>query len=329
MFKIGNVEIKGQVIQGPMAGISNEPFRLISKQHGAALVVAEMVSIEGMVHDNDRTFSMLRVSDEEHPTSMQIFGNDVENFITATKWIDKNVNCDIIDLNIGCPAPKVAIKSASGSSLLKTPDLIFDIVKAVVANTNKPVTAKIRLGWDKDSVNAVEVARLIEKAGASAIAVHGRTRSEFYTGHADWEKIKEVVEAVNIPVIGNGDVVDGPSAKAMLDLTGCAAVMISRACQGNPWIFEQVNHYLATGTELAKPSFKEWRETVLKHLHMLVDLRSEEWGTKEFRKHLTWYLDVLPKSNDMKRLKDESNQVETIFDVEQVIIKAKALCDQA
>ncbi|AUF83896.1 tRNA dihydrouridine synthase DusB [Mesoplasma syrphidae] len=318
-MKIGNIEIVGQVIQGPMAGISNAPFRVIAKEKGAALVVAEMVSIEGMVHENAKTFSMLAVDPTEHPMSMQIFGNDVESFIKAVKWIDANVECDIIDLNIGCPAPKVAVRSASGSSLLKTPELIYDIVKAVVASTKKPVTAKIRLGWDKDSVNAIEVAQLIEKAGASAIAVHGRTRADFYTGHADWEKIKEVKEAVKIPVIGNGDVIDAKTAKKMLDETGCDAVMISRACQGNPWIFGQVNHYLKTGEELPGPDFEEWKATVEKHAEMLVELRTEEWGMREFRKHLAWYLDVLPYKANVKALKDKANQILILPDIQAII----------
>lgn len=318
-MKIGNIEIKGKVVQGPMAGVSNEPFRVISKQHGASLVYAEMVSVAGMAHENKKTFSMLQVSKEEHPMSMQIFGNDVEDFINATKWIDENVDCDIIDLNLGCPAPKVAVRSASGSALLKTPELIYEIVKAVVEHTKKPVTAKIRLGWDKDSVNAVEVAKLIEKAGASAIAVHGRTRSDFYSGHADWEKIKEVKDAVKIPVIGNGDVVDGPSAKKMLDLTGCDAVMISRACQGNPWIFEQINYYLETGKELEKPSFEEWEKTVLNHADLLIKLRDEQSAMREFRKHLTWYLDVLDKKPILKLLKEKANKIETLKDVVDII----------
>lgn len=319
-MKIGNIEIKGKVVQAPMAGISNPVFRLIAKEHGASLVCAEMVSIEGMTHNNKRTYEMLEVDQAEHPMSMQIFGNDVESFITATKWIDANVKCDIIDLNIGCPAPKVAIKSASGSSLLKTPDLIFDIVKAVVTNTSKPVTAKIRLGWDKDSVNAVEVAKLIEKAGASAIAVHGRTRNDFYTGHADWEKIKEVKQAVSIPVIGNGDVVDGQSAKAMLDLTGCDAVMIARASQGNPWIFNQITHYLEHGVELEPPTIEEWELTVLNHVNRLINWRSnEEFAIKEFRKHLTWYLEALPKINNVNSLKDQANQIESFNDIIKII----------
>ncbi|PPE05875.1 tRNA dihydrouridine synthase DusB [Williamsoniiplasma lucivorax] len=318
-MKIGNIQIKGKFIQGPMAGVSNQAFRLISKKHGAALVCSEMVSVEGMVHENKKTFTMLGVDPKEHPMSMQIFGNDVDSFIKATKWIDKHVECDIIDLNLGCPAPKVAVRSESGSALLKTPDLIHDIVKAVVANTKKPVTAKIRLGWDKDSVNAVEVAQLIEKAGASAIAVHGRTRNDFYTGHADWEKIKEVKDAVKIPVIGNGDVVDAKSAKKMLDETGCDAVMISRGCQGNPWIFAQCNYFWETGQELPKPTFKEWKETILEHAKMLMELKTEEWGMREFRKHLTWYFDVLPKTKSINQLKERSNKIETLQDVINLI----------
>ncbi|PPE04816.1 tRNA-dihydrouridine synthase B [Entomoplasma ellychniae] len=319
-MKIKNIEIKSKLVQAPMAGISNPVFRLIAKQHGASLVCAEMVSIEGMTHNNKRTYEMLEVNKEEHPMSMQIFGNDVNSFITATKWIDENVDCDIIDLNIGCPAPKVAIKSASGSSLLKSPDLIFDIVQAVVNNTKKPVTAKIRLGWDKNSVNAVEVAKLIEKAGASAIAVHGRTRDEFYTGNADWEKIREVKQAVSIPVIGNGDVVDGPSAKAMLDLTGCDAVMIARASQGNPWIFKQINHYLETGEELAKPTLQEWEATVLNHATLLIQWRgNEEFAIKEFRKHLTWYLAALDKTKNISSLKEQANQIQAFNDIIDII----------
>ncbi|WP_434342584.1 tRNA dihydrouridine synthase DusB [Mycoplasma capricolum] len=318
-MKIGNIQIEGKVVQGPMAGVSNEAFRIISKQHGASLVYAEMVSVAGMVHDNKKTLDMLNVNKVEHPISMQIFGNNVEEFITATKWIESNVDCDIIDLNLGCPAPKVAIRSQSGSALLKTPELIYEIVKNVVKNTTKPVTAKIRLGWDKNSVNAVEVAKLIQKAGASAIAVHARTRSDFYTGHADWEKIKEVKQAVSIPVIGNGDVIDAKSAKKMLDETGCDAVMISRACQGNPWIFEQINHYLKTGKELEKPNFDEWKTTVLKHLKFLVDLKTEPIAIKEFRKHLTWYLDVLNNKQLTKILKEKANKIETVKDVENII----------
>ncbi|AGJ91092.1 tRNA dihydrouridine synthase DusB [Mycoplasma putrefaciens] len=318
-MKIGNIEIKGKVVQGPMAGVSNEPFRVISKQHGASLVYAEMVSVAGMAHENKKTFSMLQVNKDEHPISMQIFGNDVDEFINATKWIDKHVDCDIIDLNLGCPAPKVALRSASGSALLKTPELIYEIVRAVVANTNKPVTAKIRLGWDKDSVNAVEVARLIEKAGASAIAVHGRTRSDFYTGRADWEKIKEVKDAVKIPVIGNGDIVDGPSAKAMLDLTGCDAVMVSRSCQGNPWIFEQINYFLETGQELSKPNFEQWSKTVLQHAEMFIDLKDEQFAMREFRKHLVWYLDVLDKKPNLNSLKEKANKIQTLQDVKEII----------
>ncbi|AVP49543.1 tRNA dihydrouridine synthase DusB [Williamsoniiplasma luminosum] len=318
-MKIGNIEIKGKFIQGPMAGVSNQAFRMISKKHGAALVCSEMVSVEGMAHNNEKTFSMLNVGEQEHPMSMQIFGNDVESFSKAAQWMDKNVDCDIIDLNIGCPAPKVAIRSESGSALLKTPDLIHDIVKAVVENTSKPVTAKIRLGWDKDSVNAVEVAKLIEKAGASAITVHGRTRNDFYTGHADWEKIKEVKDAVKIPVIGNGDVVDAESGKKMLDETGCDAVMISRGCQGNPWIFEQCNYFFETGQELDKPSFKEWKETVLEHAKMLIDLKTEEWAMREFRKHLTWYFDVLVKTKSTNSLKEQANKIESLEDVISLI----------
>lgn len=317
-MKIGNIEIKNQLIQAPMAGVSNEAFRLMAKKNGAGLVYGEMVSIEGILHQNQKTHKLLKISEDEHPISMQIFGNDVQSFIQATKVVNQS-GADIIDLNLGCPMPKVAIKSQSGSQLLKTPDLIYEIVKAVVANTDKPVTAKIRLGWDENSVNAVEVAKLIEKAGASAIAVHGRTRAEFYSGHADWDKIKEVKQAVKIPVIGNGDVVDEISAHKMLEQTGCDAVMIARASQGNPWIFSQINHFLKTGTKLAKPNFSEWKQVVLEHAQLLTELKGEFLGVKEFRKHLAWYWDVLPKTSFNKEIKARTSQIETLKDITALI----------
>ncbi|ATZ16712.1 nifR3 family TIM-barrel protein [Entomoplasma freundtii] len=314
-FKIGDVEIPGLIIQGPMAGVANEAFRLISKKHGAALVCSEMVSIEGLRHKNEKSHKMISINQSEHPASLQLFGNDVEAFVKATKLVDQYSDCDIIDLNLGCPAPKVAIRSQSGSQLLKTPKLIGEIVEAVVANTTKPVTAKIRLGWDKENINAVEVAKIIEAAGASAITVHGRTRSEFYTGKADWQQIKAVKEAVKIPVIGNGDVLTPEDAKTMLEETGCDAVMISRGSQGNPWIFAQCNHYLATGELLPKPSFEEWKVTVLEHLDLLAALKGDHLGLREFRKHLNWYWDVLPKTKNIKAIKDLTNKIETRQDV--------------
>lgn len=304
-----------------MAGVTNEAFRLMSKKHGAALVCCEMVSIEGLRHENQKSHKMIAIHENEHPVSLQLFGNDVEAFVKAAKLVTEYSDCDIIDLNLGCPAPKVAIKSQSGSQLLRTPELIGEIVKAVVANTTKPVTAKIRLGWDKDNINAVEVAKLIEAAGASAITVHGRTRSEFYTGHADWAQIKAVKDAVKIPVIGNGDVTSPEKAKQMLEETGCDAVMISRGAQGNPWIFEQCNHFLTTGEHLPKPEFNQWEKTVLEHLDLLINLKGEELALREFRKHLGWYWDVLPKTTNLKQIKETTNKIQTRKDVLDLFVE--------
>lgn len=314
-MKIGNIELKGKIIQGPMAGVSDEAFRLINKEHGAALVCTEMISIEGLIRDNKKTQKMIKVNSEEHPVSLQLFGNNVEAFEKGVKFIEEFSDCDIIDLNIGCPVPKVAIKSQSGSQLLNNPSLIYEIVKVVVENTTKPVTAKIRLGWDRDNVNVLEVAKLIEQAGASALIVHARTRSDFYSGHADWKKIKEVKQILNIPVIGNGDVTTPKLAQKMLNETGCDGVMISRGCQGNPWIFEQCNFFIKNKKYLPKITYLEWKKTVLKHLTLLIDLKGIYVGVKEFRKHLIWYLDVLGKNSLIKELKIRANSVMVYNDI--------------
>lgn len=300
-FKIGHLVIENQLILAPMAGVSNSPFRRLSRDFGAGLVYAEMVSDKGLMYDNERTKKLLYMTDEEKPMAQQIFGSDLETMVQAALYIDKNSNCDIIDINMGCPVPKVAIKAQAGASLMKNPDLIYEIVSEIVKKVSKPVTVKIRSGWDNQSVNAVLVAKRIEEAGASAITVHARTRSQGYSGHADLDVIKAVKEAVKIPVIGNGDVIDGPSAKYMLEYTGCDAVMIGRGALGNPWIFREINAYLKDGTIFEKPSHEELKEMMLQHLDSLVELKGERTAVLEMRSHGPWYLKGIEHASHLRK----------------------------
>ena len=248
MWKIGNVEIKNQIVLAPMAGICNSSFRRIAKEMGAGLIYAEMVSDKAIFYNNKKTIDMLQMTEEERPISQQIFGSDKESFVEAAKFIYENMHPDIIDINMGCPVPKVAVRAQAGAALLKDPEKIRDIVKAVVASVPIPVTVKIRSGWDSNNINAVEVAKICEEAGASAICIHARTRSQGYSGHADWNVIKQVKESVSIPVIGNGDITDVYSAKKMLDETGCDAIMIGRALLGNPWLIKEFFCILGRGS---------------------------------------------------------------------------------
>jgi nifR3 family TIM-barrel protein len=300
-FKIGNLLIENQLILAPMAGVSNSPFRKLTRDFGAGLVFAEMVSDKGLMYDNEKTKKLLYMTDFEKPMAQQIFGSDLDTMVQAALYIDKNSNCDIIDINMGCPVPKVAIKAQAGASLMKNPDLIYDIVSEIVKKVSKPVTVKIRSGWDHHSVNAVLVAKKIEQAGASAITVHARTRSQGYSGHADLDVIKAVKEAVSIPVIGNGDVIDGPSAKYMLDYTGCDAVMIGRGALGNPWIFREINAYLKDGTIPPKPTHQELKEMMLQHLDSLVELKGERTAVLEMRSHGPWYLKGIEHASTLRK----------------------------
>lgn len=300
-FKIGNLTIENKVILAPMAGVSNSPFRILSRQYGAGVVFAEMVSDKGLLHKNEKTRKLLYMTDIEKPMAQQIFGSDLETMVEAALYIDKHSNCDIIDINMGCPVPKVAIKAQAGASLMKNPDLIYDIVKAIKEKVSKPVTVKIRSGWDFDSVNAVEVAKRIEAAGADAITVHARTRSQGYSGKADLDVIKAVKEHVSIPVIGNGDVVDGPSAKRMLDYTKCDAVMIGRAALGNPWIFREINAFLDQGVTLERPSHEEIREMMIRHMDSLIELKGEHVALLEMRSHGPWYLKGIEHASTLRK----------------------------
>ena len=316
-WKIRDVEIENQLVLAPMAGVTNESFRIICKEYGAGLLMAEMVSDKAIGFQNQKTLKMTKVNKVEHPISMQIFGADIESLVNGAIYLDNNSDCDIIDINMGCPVNKVAKKSGAGASLLKDPEKVYEIVKAVVGAVKKPVTVKIRIGWDFDSINCVEVAKLIEKAGASAITVHGRTRSQFYSGNADWKYIKAVVQAVNIPVIGNGDIVDYKTAKRMLDETGCTAIAIARGALGNPFIFREINEYLNNGNIVNKPTNKEIYDTIIKQYNLLLDLKGERIAMLEMRGHVGWYLKGMPNSS---KIKDFCNK-QTNFDEVIKILK--------
>ena len=312
---IGNVEIKNRIIMAPMAGITNLAFRVMMKEFGVGLVVSEMVSDKAIIYRNKKTLDMLEVSENEHPMSMQLFGGDVESMVEAAKYIDEHSNCDIIDINMGCPVNKV-IKANAGSYLLQDPDHIYEIVSSIVKAVKKPVTVKIRIGFDEEHINCVEVAKLIEKAGASAIAVHGRTRTQMYEGKARWEYIKMVKEAVNIPVIGNGDVKSKEDAKRMLEETGCDAVMIGRAALGNPWIMQQAVAYVEEGIELENPSYEEKIEQCLEHAARLMELYGEKVAIREMRGHAPWYIKGLKSASHVK---NKLSRVDTYDELVEIL----------
>ena len=312
---IGNVYIDGKTVLAPMAGICNSAFRKIIKEMGCALIYAEMVSDKAIFYGNEKTKEMLFMEQIERPIVQQIFGSDKESFVAAAKYIEKEMKPDIIDINMGCPVPKVAVKSQAGAGLLKNPEKIKEIVSAVVASVSVPVTVKIRSGWDSNSINAVEVAKICEKAGASAICVHPRTRSQGYSGKADWNIIKQVKEAVNIPVIGNGDITDIYKAKAMLDETGCDLIMIGRGVLGNPWLIKEINAYLKDGTIIDKPTPIEKIDMCLKHLDYLSKIKPEKVACLEIRNHIAWYLKGLKNANQIKEMVYQTTKLCDIIDL--------------
>lgn len=306
-WKIGDVEIPNQVVVAPMAGISNVAFRTIVKEAGAGLVVCEMISDKGIHFRNQKTLEMLKVDEHEHPMSIQIFGGDKETLVEAAQFVEENTAADIIDINMGCPVNKV-IKCEAGAKWLLDPDKIYEMVSAVTNAISKPVTVKMRTGWDSDHIYAVENAKAAEAGGASALAMHGRTRAQMYEGKADWSVLAEVSKVLTIPFMGNGDVRTPEDAKRMLDEIGCDAVMIGRAALGNPWMIYRTQHYLATGELIDEPTPQEKIEGANVHLNRLIDLKGEKIGCREFRQHAAYYLKGIPKA---AKARAALNQAET------------------
>ena len=315
MFQIGNVKIKNNVVMAPMAGISNSAYRTIIKDMGCGLIVAEMVSDKAITYGNKKTIEMLYMTDYERPLSQQIFGSDTHSFVSAAKFIESNMHPDIIDINMGCPVPKVALSAQAGSALLKDPDKVYSIVKSVVDAVSVPVTVKIRSGWDSNHINAVEIAQIVEKAGASAITVHGRTRVQGYSGAADLDIIKKVKENVSIPVIGNGDIRSCYDAKHMIDYTKCDAVMIGRGILGNPWLIKECVDYLEKGILPKKVSIQEKFAMIKRHLDLLLKTKPKKVALLEIRTHIAYYLKGIPGAKELKSQIFKTNSQEEIINL--------------
>ena len=310
-MKIGNVQLDNEVFLSPMAGVTDLPFRTICKEKGCGMLYTEMINAKALCYDDENTKKMLNLEDDGHPVAVQIFGSDPEYMGKAASIMNQYTN-DILDINMGCPAPKV-IKNGDGSALMRNPKLAAEVLTAVVKNSEKPVTLKIRKGWDDNSVNAVEIAKIAEECGISALAIHGRTREQFYSGKADWDIIAEIKQSINIPVIGNGDVFDVQDAVNMLEKTKCDAIMIGRGSQGNPWIFNRINHYMKTGEILPEPTLEEKIGTAIKHMNLAVAEHGEYVAVREMRKHIGWYLKGLKNSAKYR------DQINKITDYKEVI----------
>lgn len=314
-LKIGSVTLPNNLILAPMAGVTDLPFRLLCKEQGAGLLCMEMVSAKAILYKNRNTESLLEIDPRENPVSLQLFGSDPEIISTIAHQIEERP-FDILDLNMGCPVPKI-VNNGEGSALMKNPKLAGEIIRETVKAIGKPVTVKIRKGFDDEHINAVEMAKIAEDAGAAAVAVHGRTREQFYSGKADWDIIRQVKEAVSIPVIGNGDLLTAEDVIAMEAQTGCDGFMIARGAQGNPWIFRQILHYFETGEHLAKPTLEEVTQMILRHAHMMLEFKGEYIGIREIRKHAAWYTAGYPNS---ARLRVAINNVESFEALEELLI---------
>ncbi|HJD46535.1 tRNA dihydrouridine synthase DusB [Mediterraneibacter glycyrrhizinilyticus] len=313
-LKIGNVELENRYILGPMAGVTDLPFRLLCREQGAGLLCMEMVSAKAIMYNNRNTEQLLTIHPDERPVSLQLFGSDPKIMSEMAKRIEERPFA-ILDINMGCPVPKV-VKNGEGSALMKDPKLVYEIVSSMVKAIEKPVTVKIRKGFDDDHVNAVEIARIIEEAGAAAVAVHGRTREQYYSGKADWDIIRQVKEAVSIPVIGNGDVTSPERAEELVRRTGCDGVMIARGAQGNPWIFSEMITYEETGVVPPRPGKEELKEMMLRHARLQLEYKGEYSGIREMRKHVAWYTKGIPGA---ARLREKINAVESLGELENLL----------
>ena len=312
--QIGNVTLENQVFLAPMAGVTDLPFRLLCKEQGAGLICTEMISAKAIYFKNKNTETLMEIDERERPVSLQLFGSDPDLMAEIARQIEPR-NFDILDINMGCPVPKV-VNNGEGSALMKNPRLVHEIVSKVSNAIEKPLTIKIRKGFAEDCVNAVEIAKIAEDAGAAAVAVHGRTREQYYAGNADWDIIRKVKEAVSIPVIGNGDVDSPQKAEALVRETGCDGIMIGRAVQGNPWLFSQILHYQKTGELLPKPGMEEVKEMILRHAKMQLEYKGNYTGMREMRKHVAWYTTGMPHSASVRRM---VNEVESYEQLEELV----------
>lgn len=316
-LKLGSVELESNVILAPMAGVTNQAFKQIVRELGAGLICTEMVNDKALLHDNERTKKMIEISPEEHPVALQLFGSEIESMVAAAQYLDKQTKTDIIDINMGCPAPKIT-KNACGSKILLDPEHVYNLTKAIVDAVDKPVMVKMRLGWDDDHINVVENAKNVERAGAVAVVVHGRTTKQFYSGTANWDLIKLVKQNVSIPVIGNGDIDTPEKAKEMLEYSGVDGIMVGRAAMGNPWIFKRISHYLETGELIAEPTVNEKMQTAIKHLESLIASKNERVAVLEMRGHAAWYLKGISGANKYRR---EIQKMSTYSEMKNLLLQ--------
>lgn len=324
MWKIREIEIKNPIVIAPMAGVSNEAFRTIAREFGAGLIYTEMISDKAICFSDKKTLSMTRMDASEHPLSMQLFGHDLDSMVKAAQYLDQHTDCDIIDINMGCPVKKI-VSAGSGSALMKEPEYAAHLVSEIVKAVKKPVTVKIRAGWNSKNINCVELAKMLEKAGASAIAVHGRTKEEMYSGKADWDYIKQVKQAVSIPVIGNGDITSADEALMRMQETGCDAVMIGRGVLGDPWLIHQLNMKLQN-KEAEAISSKEKLNWILEHARRLIQIKGEDIAMKEMRGHACWYIQGMPFNN---RMKDLLAKLCTFKQLEDLLQRYEAFIEQS